>query len=227
MAEAIIKLGLIDSGTVPSIVIESVALIVILPALPAAAVEASILPPSSRVRLEVSIVKLPAFPVPKVEALIALGVKTFGSTPTSSIELASMLTFPPSPELKAVAAIVPPSVALRVLVVMLLLPLSPEPKLAVTIELVTSELILLEPLTLTDSEALISMLPPEPPAEDPVLAITVPPLSIANRLVLMLIFPPLPLPKASLVMLLRTVPSSLVSLTVTDSEAVTLMLPAV
>ena len=180
LAEAIIRLGLIDPETAPSIVIDSVALIAIFPALPAAVVEASILPPANKVRLEVSIVRLPAFPVPKVEALMALGANTSDAIPANSTELALMVTFPPLPVLNAVAATVPPLVALRELVVILLLPLSPEPKLAATIELVTLELILLEPFTWTESEALISMLPPDAFTGDTVLATIVPPPSTAS-----------------------------------------------
>ena len=182
-AEAIIKLGTEESGTVPSIVIESEAAIAIFPAFPAAALEASTLPPSNRLRLEVSMVKLPASAEPKVEAVMALGAKIFGSIPITSIVSAAILRSPPSPVSNTVATIVPPCLKVRELVVMLLFPAAPAPKLAATMELVTLGSRLLEPTTSIDSSAFMVKFPPLPVPGGKVLATTVAPPSTVNWLV--------------------------------------------
>ncbi|MEM7725493.1 MAG: hypothetical protein AAF208_03875 [Cyanobacteria bacterium P01_A01_bin.45] len=71
--------------------------------------EESTLPPFLTTKLSVLILKLPAFPLPSVEAVIVLGIKLSKFKPIKSIDLASIFNSPPSPDDKIVDAKTPPS----------------------------------------------------------------------------------------------------------------------
>ncbi|MCJ8283100.1 MAG: hypothetical protein MJK14_25675 [Rivularia sp. ALOHA_DT_140] len=72
-AEEIIKLGLREPSAIPLTSTDSEAFTVTLPAAPLILVEESIRPPSRTIKRPVLTIKLPAFPLPIVGELIALG----------------------------------------------------------------------------------------------------------------------------------------------------------
>ncbi|MDZ4879006.1 MAG: hypothetical protein CLLPBCKN_008444 [Chroococcidiopsis cubana SAG 39.79] len=95
LAAEIIKLRFREPGTVPSISMESLALMSIVPDAPELIVAESILPPFFTLSFDVLILRFPACPPPKVEAVMPLGRNIFCRTPFNSIKSASTTTSPP------------------------------------------------------------------------------------------------------------------------------------